>query len=70
MTVQCYACDRLTLKGAPLAMHGFGDCQLGPLGASVSAVYSRECKDYRPATKDVQDRRAEWLERIGMRVNH
>lgn len=70
MTVQCYACDRLTLKGAPLAMHGFGDCQLGPLGASVSAVYPRECANYQPAPRETTEKRVEWLERIGMRVNH
>ncbi len=61
MTVECVACDRFTLRDAPLAKHGFGRCALRPVHEGHSAVYLHECEHFRPAPADKVDKRRTWL---------
>lgn len=68
MQVTCITCRRFSLRGSPLARHGFGLCAMLPRHTMQSATWPRECANHVPAEAEVADKRRAWLEKARPRV--
>jgi len=65
--MNCTTCARWKLKGAPLAKHGFGRCELGPEWRSTGPL--KTCDRHKPAHAEVIAPRVKWLKAMGLDID-
>jgi hypothetical protein len=72
MTVRCVACQLFNLQQYPgMAKEGYGRCgrDVTPPGRFESAVFPRQCRDFRPALPVDVERRITWISAQRARAN-
>ncbi len=70
MTVECVDCERFNLRIYPaMAAHGFGACEIKPVGVFMPADNPHDCERFAKAEPKTITARREWLKKRDARRN-